>query len=82
MTVREVGSHFWDWVDRRTVFRRSIVIFSLFLTYDAFLKCIAFAETSKLDGIGIAAIIAAVLVPVGAVQKFAFDLYNNARGGQ
>ena len=33
MTVREAGTNFWDWVDRRTVFRRMVVVFTLYLTF-------------------------------------------------
>jgi hypothetical protein len=82
MTVREAGTNFWDWVDNRTVFRRLVVGFTLYLTYDAIIRCTAFAYASKFDGVGTSMVIAAILVPLGAVQKFAFDLYNGAREGK
>ena len=79
MTIKEAGTNFWDWVDRRTVFRRSIIIFALYLTWDATVHSWAFSIASKFDGLGTAAVIAAVLTPLVALQKFAFDIYNEAR---
>ena len=79
MTAKEAGTNFWDWVDNRTVFRRLIIVFTLYMTWDATYHAWMFSEQSKFDGIGTAAVIAAVLVPVSALQKFAFDLYAKAR---
>jgi hypothetical protein len=77
--IKSSGTHFWDWVDRRTVFRRLIVVFSLYMTWEVTYNAWLFSAVSKYDGVGTAAIIAAIMVPVGAVQKFAFDIYSEAR---
>jgi len=79
MTIKEAGTNFWDWVDRRTVFRRAIIVFALYMTWDATVHAWLFSISSKYDGLGTAAVISAVLVPLVALQKFAFDIYNEAR---
>lgn len=82
MTLQQIktsGTHFWDWIDRRTIFRRSIIVFALFMTWDATVHAWEFSDASKFDGTGTAAVIFAVLAPLVALQKFAFDIYNDAR---
>ena len=79
LQIKSSGTHFWDWVDRRTIFRRSIIVFALFMTWDATVHAWLFSISSKFDGLGTAAVIAAVLGPLVALQKFAFDIYNEAR---
>ena len=37
------------------------------------------ALANHADGVGVGAIIAAVMVPLAAIQKFAFSLYDSAR---
>lgn len=70
---------FWDWVDNRTVVRRGIVIFTLYMTITETWHAWEFARASTFDGVGTAAVIAAVLVPLGAVQAFAFHMYTKGR---
>lgn len=70
---------FWDWVDDRVVIRRGIVIFTLYMTLTETWHAWEFARVSTFDGVGTATVIAAVLVPLGAVQAFAFHIYSEAR---
>ena len=77
--VKKSGTKFWDWVDRRTIFRRCIIVFALFMTWDATVHAWEFSVASKFDGTGTAAVIFAVLAPLVALQKFAFDIYTDAR---
>ena len=73
---------FLDFIDRRTVVRRAVLGFTLFLTYRAMGDAWEFANmalANHADGVGVGAIIAAVMVPLAAIQKFAFSLYDSAR---
>lgn len=72
-------TRFWDWVDSRVVVRRGIIIFTLYMTLTETLHAWEFARVSTFDGVGTAAVIAAVLVPLGAVQAFAFHMYTKGR---
>ena len=70
---------FWDWVDNRTVVRRGIIVFTLWMSASETWHAWEFARVSTFDGVGTAAVIAAVLVPLGAVQAFAFHMYTKGR---
>jgi hypothetical protein len=70
---------FWDWVDERAVVRRIVLAFTLFMTADAVYQAWLFSRVSTFDGLGTAAVIAAVTAPVAALQKFAFDTYAKGR---
>jgi len=80
-TARNVGTHFWDWVDSRAVAHRLVLAFTLWMTYKETQHAWEFARSSGFDGLGTAAVIAAVLVPLGTVQAFAFQLYTRRRVG-
>ena len=72
---------FWNWIDSRSVVRRIVLFFTVFymtptVTYSAWL----FAHSSHFDGIGTAAIIAAITAPTAALQGFAFRDYINGKG--
>jgi hypothetical protein len=80
--IKTSSTSFWEWVDRRTIFRRAIVVFTLYLTMDATRQLIALYREAVLthaDLVGTAACIAAIAVLPGAVQKFAFTLYSEAK---
>jgi len=70
---------FWNWVDRRVVVRRAVLSFTLYMTWYGVHKAWEYAAASTLDGLGTAAVIAAVLAPIAALQGFAFANYTNAR---
>jgi hypothetical protein len=68
-----------DWIDNRAVIRRIVLFFTLYMTYFGTHEAWLFARTSTFDGVGTAAIIAAVLAPIAALQGFAFAQYSNSR---
>ena len=68
-----------DWIDNRAVVRRFVLLFTLYMTYYGVHKEWLFADASRFDGVGTAAVIAAVLAPIAAVQGFAFQHYAGSR---
>lgn len=70
---------FWTWVDSRAVVRRAVLAFTLYMTWYGVHACLEFAKLSQFDGLGTAAIIAAVLAPIAALQGFAFANYTSGR---
>lgn len=60
---------------------RLVLVFTLWMSLTETWHAWEFASSSKFDGLGTAAIIAAILVPLGAIQAFAFNLYSKKRGG-
>lgn len=71
--------YFWDWIDSRAIMHRGVLWFTLWMSLTETWHAWEFATTSKFDGLGTASIIAAVLVPLGAVQAFAFNMYTKRR---
>ena len=68
-----------DWIDNRAVVRRLVLFFTLYMTYYGVHTAWQFAYSSKFDGVGTAAVIAAVLAPIAALQGFAFQHYSGSR---
>lgn len=52
---------------------------TVWMSWEAFEKMSAYALASKLDGIGTAAVIAAVTAPITALQVFVFRTYSESR---
>jgi hypothetical protein len=80
--VKNSGTHFWDWIDRRTIFRRAIVVFTLYLTMDATRQLVTLYREAVLvhaDLTGTSLCLAAIAGLTAAVQKFAFTLYSDAK---
>jgi hypothetical protein len=72
-------TRFWDWIDSRMVFRRSAVIATFGMSWAAFVWAAEFAQTSERTGTDVALIIAAVFVPITALQGHAFKMYSEVR---
>lgn len=71
-----------DFIDERAVVRRTVLFFTLWMTYWMSYSAWEFAVTAlalKYDGLSIAGIIAAIMVPVTALQGFAFKSYSEGR---
>lgn len=66
-------------INRTHAFRRTYVIVGTCLTWVVTNWAMHFAETSKLSGTEMAAVIFAVTSVPGALLKYAFDAYNEAR---
>lgn len=69
----------WDWIDSRAIVRRLVLVFTLWMTYYGVHKAWLFASASPFDGVGTAAVIAAILAPIAALQGFAFANYTTRR---
>lgn len=70
---------FLDFVDGRTVIRRAALLIVIWLTVRSFFWAAHFAEVSPRPGTDIAAIIAAVTIPLSALQSFVFKWYSESR---
>ena len=70
---------FLNFIDGRAVVRRSVLVFTLYMTWYGVHSAWLFAQVSRFDGLGTAAVIAAVLAPVAALQGFAFNSYTKGR---
>jgi hypothetical protein len=71
---------FWDWVDSRAVVRRSVLYFTLYMTATVTYQAWLFAHSSTFDGLGTAAVIAAITAPTAALQTYAFRDYISGKG--
>jgi len=74
---------FLAWADRRHFISvRALSLYvTLWMTWDSYTWAAGFAEMTKLDAVGAAAVIAAVTIPVSALQAFVFKWYMDAKGG-
>jgi hypothetical protein len=68
-----------DFIDNRAVIRRLVLLFTLYMTWLVTHKAWVFASTSSFDGVGTAAVIAAIMAPTAALQGFAFSAYLSGR---
>ena len=67
---------FWDWVDHRGIDLHGVMAVTLWMTVKSCNWAYAFANAHPSDG---AAMIAAVLAPIGVMQGAMFGFYANAR---
>ena len=72
-------SAFWDFVDSRFIVRRITLFVMLAVSVQTVHWAMVFAETSERPGADVAMIIAAVMGPVAALQKFVGDMYSQGR---
>lgn len=72
-------TRFWDWIDNRVVIRRFTLLFTFYMTWLVTHQAWLFAHTSTYDGLGTAAVIAAIVAPTAALQGFAFNSYTKGR---
>lgn len=77
--VARVGSHWWDWFDRRKIFERIISVAILYGTIKITAWAMNFAEHGDRPGIEVAAIIAAVVAPYMALQGAAIAFLLKAK---
>ncbi len=72
---------FIKWVDRRhfASIRGLTMYVTLGLTVYVTLEAFRFAYASKLPGLEIAAVLAAVTGPIAALQKYTFDAYMRGK---
>jgi hypothetical protein len=73
---------FWRFIDSRAIVRRSVLAFTLFLTYQSVFWAYEFgtvAISMKADLLGVAAIIGAIMLPITGLQGFVFNSYTRGR---
>jgi hypothetical protein len=70
-----------SWIDRRNFIsiRAAVLGVTVWLTVSVIREAWIFAAMSHFDGVGTAAVIAAVTAPVTALQGFAFSSYMGAK---
>lgn len=78
-TIGLVLDGFFALLDKYAIGRRLTLYMTLYATADSYLWAKNFAATSSRSGIEVAAIIAAVLTTVTALQGWVFRLYNEAK---
>ena len=81
-----VGNAFWDglwmWVHNGVIVRRGALVFSGYMTYKIVMWMGAFidrAQAAGMNGMEIAAIIAAIGTPMGLLQGAIFKFYGEGR---
>jgi hypothetical protein len=73
------ASQVWDFIDKRQVDAHILTGLIVWGTYQVMAWATHFAEASTRSGTEVAAIIAAIMVPWGAVQGAALKFYFDAR---
>ena len=75
-----IASVFWDWFDQRDVEKHLVALFTLFMTYLELRWGMHYAEVNAAhQGSDIALILAAVGVPISALQAAVISFYFKAR---
>lgn len=77
--IERATTNLLDFIDNRAVVRRVVLGFTLYMTWLVTHHAWLFAQTSTFDGVGTAAVIAAVMAPTAALQGFAFQQYTKGR---
>ena len=78
--MKQAASAFWDWIDKRFIIRRILVLVVLWLTIQTILWAMNFSETCvDRTGTDIAAIIAAILTPLSVLQGMVFKFYLESK---
>lgn len=81
---KNLPQKFISWMDRRHIVsvRSAVMGATVWLTFYVTYESFRFAFWSKMSGVEIAAVIAAVTAPVCALQGFVFSSYMKAKDGQ
>ena len=66
-----------DWIQRNHIKSTAVLISAIYFLWYVTQWSFGFAASSKFDGTGTAAIIAAVQVPASFYAKWAFDTYKD-----
>ena len=66
-------------INSNAIVRRAVLFVTVYLTWYGMHTAWIFAHESKFDGMATAAIIAAVLAPLSALQAAAFHTYTQGR---
>ena len=76
--INPIGS-LLDFIDRRRIVRRVMVLTVLWMLVDCYLWAKGFAGRPGMTGAELALVIGAITVPVTALQGFLFRAYDHSR---
>lgn len=77
--IKQATTEVLNFIDSRAVVRRLTLLFTLYMTWWISREAWVFAHSSTFDGMGTAAVIAAIMAPTAALQAFAFNTYTKSR---
>jgi len=78
--VLRIAGMFWDWFDQRDVEKHLVALFTLFMTFMELRWGMHFAEVNEArPGTDIALVLAAIGVPLTALQAAVINWYFTAR---
>ena len=78
----DLAGMFWDWFDARDVEKHLVAIFTLFIRYQVIVWSMAYASANKgQSGTDVAAVLAAINVPLSAFEAAVIKWYFAARTG-
>ena len=72
-------TEFWDFIDNRSIVRRSVLFITVYMSWLSFEWAMHFATETAKSGAEVGLIIAAVTGPVAALQGFILKVYSDAR---
>jgi hypothetical protein len=72
-------TEFWDFIDNRSMVRRSVLFVTVYMSWLSFQWAMVFATETAKSGAEVGLIIAAVTGPVAALQGFILKVYSDAR---
>jgi hypothetical protein len=72
-------TEFWDFIDNRSMVRRSVLFVTVYMSWLSFQWAMIFATETAKSGAEVGLIIAAVTGPVAALQGFILKVYSDAR---
>lgn len=79
MSLGDVVTRFWDWIDKRDIDKHAISVSIMYGTWSLTHWAMTYAIASSRPGIDLAVIIAAVTAPYVALQAAALKWYFDAR---
>lgn len=71
-----------DFVDRRQIVRRAMVLTCLWMLVDCYMWAKGYASSPSKTGADLSLVIAAILTPVTALQGFLYRMYNDGRADE
>lgn len=77
--IKTWWAYLWDFINSQMIVRRLLLAMTLYLTWDSYVWCKQFAQLSKWDALGTAAVIAAVATPATLLLKWVLENYSENR---
>lgn len=71
----------FDFIDKRMIIRRVIILLVLYETVDVYLWAKSYAMLPGKSGADLSVVIAALTVPISILQGFMFRMYDESRVG-